>query len=107
VLSATARRLRSERSANRALARRARENVYKLMLAIEEGTRLAPVVAKLYVVTDGPPSDDARAWFDLWWNEARLVAESHLLQLHPTGWLNSHAVDLRLLDDLVEMRSPL
>jgi hypothetical protein len=107
VLSATTRRLRSERNAYRTLARRARGNVYKLMLAIEDGTRLAPVAAKLYVVTDGPPSDDARGWFDLWWNEARLVAESHGLQLHPTGWLDAHAVDLRLLNDLVEMRSPL
>jgi len=107
VLSATTRRLKNERNAHLNLARRARRNVYKLMLAIEDGTRLAPVAAKLYVVTDGPPTDDTRAWFALWWNEARLVAERHGLQLHPTGWLNAESTDLRLLDDLVEMRSPL
>jgi hypothetical protein len=107
VLSATTRRLKSARNAHRTLARRARQNVYKLMLAIEDGTRLEPVAAKLYVVTDGAPTDDARAWFDLWWNEARVVAERHGLQLLPTGWLDATAVDLRLLDDLVEMRSPL
>ena len=107
VLSATTRRIKGERNAQRTLARRARQNVYKLMLAIEEGTRLEPVAAKLYVVTDGAPTDDARAWFDLWWNAARTVAERHGLQLLPTGWLDATAVDLRLLDDLVEMRSPL
>jgi hypothetical protein len=107
VLSTTTRRLKSEHNAHRTLARRARENVYKLMLAIEDGTRLVPVAAKLYVVTDGPRSDETRAWFDLWWNEARIVAEQHGLQLHPTGWLDAGAVDLRLLDDMVEMRSPL
>jgi hypothetical protein len=107
VLSATTRRLKGERNANRALARRARQNVYRLMLAIEDGTRLEPVAAKLYVVTDGPLTDDARAWFDLWWNVARLVAEEHGLQLLQTGWLDATALDLRLLDDLVEMRSPL
>jgi hypothetical protein len=107
VLSATTRRIKNERNAYRTLARRARQNVYKLMLGIEDGTRLEPVAAKLYVVTDGAPTDDVRAWFDLWWNEARAVAERHGLQLLPTGWLDATAVDLRLLDDLVEMRSPL
>jgi len=106
VLGATTTRLKTERNAHRVLARRARRNVYKLMLALEDGTRLAPVAAKLYVITDGPPTEDARTWFDLWWNEARLVAEQHGLQLHPTGWIDAAAVDLRLLDDLVEMRSP-
>lgn len=105
VLSATTRRLKSERNTHRTLARSARHNVYKLMLAIEDGTRLSPVAAKLYVITDGPPTEDAQAWFDLWWDEARVVAEQHGLQLHPTGWLDASAVDLRLLDDLVEMRS--
>jgi len=107
VLSVTTRRLKGERNAHRTLARRARQNVYKLMLAIEDGTRLEPVAAKLYVVTDGTPTKDTRAWFDLWWGPARIVAEQHGLQLLPTGWLDTAAVDLRLLDDLVEMRSPL
>lgn len=107
VLSVTTRRLKDERTAQRTLARRARQNVYKLMLAIEDGTRLSPVAAKLYVVTDGSATDDARAWFDLWWGEARVIAEANGLQLHANGWLNARAVDLRMLDDLVEMRSPL
>lgn len=107
VLSVTTKRLKSESNAQRNLARRARPTVYKLMLAIEDGTRLEPVAAKLYVITDGAAMQDARAWFDLWWNAARLVAENHGLQLLPTGWLDATAVDLRLLDDLVEMRSPL
>jgi len=76
------------------------------MLAIVDGTRLEPAAAKLYVLTNGDPTEDARAWFDLWWNEARLVAEAHDLQLLPTGWLDATCIDLRLYDDLIEMRSP-
>lgn len=106
VLSATTRRLKSDRTAHRTLARSARPHVYKLMLAIEDGTRLEPVAAKLYVITDGQPTGEVRDWFDLWWNEARLVAQRHGLQLHPTGWIDAGAVNLRLLDDLIEMRSP-
>jgi hypothetical protein len=107
VLGATTRSLKEERKAQRNLARRARQNVYKLMLAIEDGTRLGPLAAKLYVVADGAPTDDTRDWFDLWWNAARLVAERHGLQLLPTGWLNATAIDLHLFDDLVDMRNPL
>lgn len=106
VLSGTTRQLKNENNAQRRLARSARTNVYKLKLAIEDGTFLDPVAAKLYVVTDGLPTDDARAWFDLWWNAARLVAEEHGLQLLPTGWLNADNVDARLYDDLIDMRSP-
>lgn len=107
VLNATTTRLKRERGAQRTLARRARANVYKLMLGIEDGTRLQPAAAKLYVVTNGRRSDDVQRWFDLWWNEARIVASEHGLQLLPTAWLDATAVDLRILDDLVEMRSPL
>lgn len=107
VLSGTTRRLKDENKAQKKLARRARDSVYKLKLAIEDGTYLRPVAAKLYVVTDGPRSEDAQQWFDLWWNAARLVAEAQGLQLLPTGWLNAGSVDVRLYDDLIEMRSPL
>jgi hypothetical protein len=107
ILSTTTKQLKDEHSSQRRLARQARENVYKLMLAIEDGTRLSPMAAKLYVITDGSPSNDTRAWFDLWWNKAGIVAKERGLQLHPTGWLNSQSTDLRRLEDLVEMRSPL
>jgi hypothetical protein len=107
VVSTTTRQLKDASHAQRNLARRARANVYQLRLAVQEGTRLQPVAARLYVVTDGDPSDDARAWFDLWWNEARLVAQAHNLQLHPVGWLDAGALDARLYDDLIEYRNPL
>ena len=107
VLTTTTKTVKRASKTNLKLARRARENVFKLMLAIEDGTRLKPVAAKLYVVTDGRPTDDAREWFGIWWDEARVVAQKNGLQLQPTGWLNAHGVDLRLLADLIEMRSPL
>lgn len=107
VLSTTTRRLKDESTVQRNLARAARRNVYKLMLAIEDGTRLAPISARLYVVTLGARTDEARDWFHLWWNDARAVADDQGLQLLPTGWLNAEGVDARLYDDLIEMRSPL
>jgi hypothetical protein len=106
VLSGVTRRLKDEDNGQRRLARAARRNIYKLKLAIEDGSFLDPVAAKLYVVTAGDPTDETRAWFDLWWNAARRVAEERGLQLLPTGWMNAAAVDARLYDELIEMRSP-
>lgn len=106
VVSATTKTIRDESGANRSLARRARPNVYKLMMAIEEGNRMAPTAIKIYVITRGEPSKDCNAWFDLWWGRARLVAEEHGLQLLPTGWIDGRAADLELVDDLIHLRLP-
>jgi len=106
VLSGVTRRLKDEHKGQRRLARAARGNIYKLKLAIENGSYLAPVAAKLYVITDGDTTNETHAWFDLWWNAARPVAEEHGLQLLPTGWMNAEGVDARLYDELIEMRSP-
>lgn len=107
VLSGVTRRLKEQSRAQRQLARAARSSIYKLKLAIEDGTYLAPVAAKLYVITNGEPTDETRDWFNLWWNAARPIAAENGLQLLPTGWMNAGAVDARLYDELIEMRSPL
>jgi len=107
VIAGTTRALTDENKDYKKLSRKARENIYKLLLAIQDGTRLQPVAAKLYVVTDGQATAETREFFDLWWNDARIVADERGLQLLPTGWLDAQSVDLRLVDDLVEVRSPL
>lgn len=106
VLSDTTRRLKEESPKQKRLARNARSGIYKLKLAIEDGTRLSPVAIKLYVVTNTEADADVRHWFDLWWQAARLVAADRGLQLHPTGWMEASSVDARLYDDLIEMRNP-
>ncbi|HEV2769290.1 MAG TPA: hypothetical protein VGV40_03810 [Solirubrobacteraceae bacterium] len=107
IIGATIDEIRRESNSQRKIARRARPNVYRLMLAIEEGERMDPHAIKLYIVTDGQASEDARSLFDeLWWSRARLVAAQKGLQLHPNGWLNAREADLTLLDDLIELRTP-
>lgn len=107
VLSSTTKRLKDSSGAHRRLARQARSNVYKLMLAISDGTRLEPVAARLFVLTEGPATEEAKNWFGLWWDEARVVADGHGLLLLPVEWIDARQADLTRVDQLIEMRSPL
>ncbi len=110
--------LRSHRDATRNVARRVKKRLYKLMLAVEEGTRLDPRSVQLHVVVTaaGPDVDDeadAKAreeleeWFGRWWDTATEVAASHGVTLLRTRFHSSDSMDVALYDRLIEMRSPL
>jgi hypothetical protein len=107
VLNVTTARLKDEGGGRRGQARAVREQVYKLKLAIQEGTRLEPRAARLYVVLLGDLTPELEDWFGEWWDRARVVAEHHGLQLLPVEYLNGRALDAVLYDRLVEVRSPI
>lgn len=107
LIDRTMRAMRQESNALRNLCRRARRQVDRLMLAIPQGTRSRPEAVQLYVVIDGEADDDVREWFGEWWDRARLIAERDGLQLLPVAWLDAHTCDLRLIDELVEIRNPM
>jgi hypothetical protein len=109
VVNVVTREMKQESKKNKKWARRVRETIYKLKLAIQNGSRLHPVAARLYVATRGEPTDETRAWFDEWWNRARLVAQEHDLELLPIGWLNTEQLemDLERYDRLIDVRNPL
>lgn len=106
ILGVTTDRIKKSSPERKRQAKRVGQAVYKLLLSIED-SRLRPTAAKLHVVVQGEPDPDTRDWFDAWWNEARIVAEAHGLELQPTRWLDAGSIDLELHDQLVEIRSPL
>jgi hypothetical protein len=86
-----------------------RDEIYGLRLGIEEGTRLDPAAARLYVLTEGPSSETARTWFEEWWDVANEKAAKVGLNLLPTTWLDTLdlGIPLPLYDKLIPLRSPL
>lgn len=58
------------------------EHLWELRLRVE-GDRVDPIAVQLVVFSSAPPSDDLRAWFDEWWDEARVAAEDRLALLRP------------------------
>lgn len=101
--------MKTENKPQRGKVKRFRGSVYKLKLAIEGGTRLDPVAARLYVVTKGERSEEMTEWFAEWWDRAREVAEETKLDLLPTKWLSVEQleIELEVYEGLIDLRSPL
>lgn len=107
VLNVTSRQLKEEGGGRRGQARQVRKQVYKLMLAIQDGTRLAPRAARLHVVLQGDVTPEIEDWFGEWWDRARLVADEAGLQLLPVDYIDARHANLVLYDRLVEIRNPI
>jgi hypothetical protein len=106
VLGGTTAQLKEEGGGRRGQARAVRQQIYRLKLAIQDGTRLGPRAARIYVVLRGDLTPEVEEWFGTWWDRARAVAEAHGLQLLPVAYLDARQIDLELYDSLIEIRSP-
>lgn len=107
VISMTFREVKQQSSGWKRKTKRVRDHVYKLLLAIQEGTRLDPAAAQLCVVIDDEPDEETKEWFGEWFDRARQVAEAHGLTLLPVSWIDRRSVDLERYDDLVEIDNPM
>lgn len=109
MLSVTTKAMKDEGNAMRTKARRVRHEIYKLKLRIQDGSRLEPKSARLYVVTRSEPSKELRDWLDEWWDRAREIANARGLELLPLSWLetNDLAVDLEEYERLIDVRNPI
>ena len=99
-------------SHNRKKGRTVGKHVYKLMLEIQQGTRLDPRAVRLHVITREPPEpkitgDEVSAWFDAWWDNANAQAATHKVNLLKTQFHSSSRMNVALYDALVEIRCPL
>lgn len=94
---------------HRKAVRRFRDKIYKLKLGIEEGSRLSPKAARLYVVARGEPDEEMIEFFGEWWDRANEIAAEHDLALLKTSWVRADRldIDLEIYDRLIELRSPL
>lgn len=105
-LSGTAREI-NRSSKRKKQSRRIRDKTLKWKLAIEDGTRLEPVAARLYIVTQEEPDEETKDWVGAWWDEARQVAEAANLELLPVAWINQDNIDFELYERLVDIPSPI
>lgn len=101
--------LKTKSKPNRKKVRRFRGDIYKLKLGIEDGTRLEPGSARLYVVTKVGPGEEMREFFAEWWDRANEVAAEVGLDLLRTTWLSVENLEIGLesYEQLIDLRSPL
>jgi hypothetical protein len=96
----------------RKTGRRVGKRVYKLLLAIEEGSRLQPRTVRLHAVCREPfdgsiTNDEMENWFQTWYDDAREVAEQNAINLLAPALHRAEKMDVVLYDHLVEIRCPL
>lgn len=109
VFTATMLAVRNANKPAKKKVKRFRDDIHKLKLGIEEGTRLEPTAARLYVVTHTEPGEEMREYFGEWWDQASQRAAAAGLDLLPTTWLSSQGleIELALYERLIDLRSPL
>lgn len=91
----------------RPLANKARGDVMKLTVRVQDGTRLIPKALALYVVTKRPQSPEAVEFFDEWFDRAYPMAAAGGVDLLAPIWRDGKAMDLTEYDKLVEIHNPL
>lgn len=96
----------------RKTGKRCGTRIYKLMIQVEEGTRLEPRSVRLHVISRQSPDakitqEEMEEWFGAWWDETREVADARGIILQPTAFHDAASMDLDLYDRLVEVRCPL
>ena len=95
--------IRKKKANNKARAARVWDELYKLGLQIEEGSRLKPSAVRLHVVCAGDPSALVRGWFAEWEDRARHEAAGADITLLPTGHHDARSMDVMLADRLIEL----
>jgi hypothetical protein len=102
--------LKKRRGNNKPFAKEARTRVYKLMLQVEQGSRLDPRSVRLHVICQ--PSDECteerlREWFDKWWEKASEAGKDKGIELLPTVFHDRESMDIEVYDRLIPIENPM
>jgi hypothetical protein len=95
--------LRARRSKRKGMWK---NDVYRLMLEIEGGTRLAPAAVRLHVITHAEPTDEVRKFLDDWEDEAREPGAKVGIELWPTDYHDARSIALPEYDRWIELNLP-
>lgn len=92
---------KKRRSASR--WKRAKAQISKVMLHIDEGSREQPRVVQLVIVSPLSLDGAAHEWFEQWWDAARLDAQGRGFTLLANQFLTNVTFDIELYIRLIEL----
>lgn len=79
--------------------------LYKLGLQIEQGSRMKPVAVRLHVISMEEPNERVKSWFQAWEDQAREEAAAVDITLHTTRHHDSRSMDIKLADRLIDLEA--
>lgn len=103
LVNAINRTLSKKRSNKKKAAKKIWPKLCRILLDIDEGTRLLPTAVRLHVVAWGGADDDIRKWFDAWEDGARKIAEEHQITLMATHYHDAEAMNLSVYNRCVDL----
>lgn len=98
--------LRKKINNNKNAARRHFENVRSVYLEVSEGTRTEPEAVGIHVISrSGGLEDEAKEWFEAWWDKAAEAGEKSepSLAVQPIVFHDGSAMDLEIYEELIPM----
>ena len=95
LVDAVAKTLKRRKANSSGFKRLLRDYIHSVRLAIDEGTRLDPTIARVHFVSKGPLPSEARERLDEWWQkEAYAEAEAGGIKLLPNAYHDSTKMDI-------------
>ncbi|MFL5962591.1 MAG: hypothetical protein ACJ757_06830 [Gaiellaceae bacterium] len=103
LVNAVAGTLKRRKTNSNGFKRLMRDHIHSVRLAIDEGTRLHPSVARVHFIASGPLPDEAREKLEAWWQQAYVEAEASGISLLPNEYHESTAMDIDVYDRTIPL----
>jgi hypothetical protein len=103
LVNAVAKTLKRRKSNSSGVKRLFRDEIHSVRLAIDEGTRLDPAVARVHFIARGSISDEAREKLESWWEEAYTEAKASGIDLLPNAYHDSTRMDIDLYERTINL----
>jgi hypothetical protein len=95
--------LRQQRRKGGRFKKALRQEVRRVGLRIDEGTRTLPVAVGVHVICHEEPSSRVKEVFEEWWDTARAEAGAEKITLLPNSFHDARAMPLDIYDNLVKL----
>jgi hypothetical protein len=103
LVDAVAKTLKRRKSNSNSFRRVMRNDVHRVRLRIDEGTRLQPVMARVHFYGKRPLSEEARDKLDAWFEEASADAEARGIHLLTNAYHDTTQMDLDLYESTIPL----
>jgi len=103
LTSAVGSTLRQRRRNKDSFRKALRDEVYRVTLNIDEGSRQLPTSVRLHIVTHGPPTERVKKAFGDWWDEASVLCATKGIKLLPNAYHDRSHTDLSEYDRWIKL----
>ena len=103
LVNAVARTLKRRKRNSSGVKSLMRDEIHSVRLAIDDGTRLDPAVARVHFIGTNAIPEAAREKLDAWWQEAYTEAKAAGINLLPNEYHDGAQMDIELYERTIKL----